>query len=79
MTDRTARRADSDTAPLAPIAVVLGLLVLVAAGTQLTNLPRWAEDYGVLVYPAFVLCLMIAGRLLWWGAGILARLDRPHR
>ncbi|MGK8487477.1 hypothetical protein [Nocardia asiatica] len=79
MTDRTARRADPDTAPLAPIAAVFGLLLLVAAATQLTRLPRWADDYGVLVYPAFVLCLTISGGLLWWGAGVLVRLIRTNR
>ncbi|MGK8521928.1 hypothetical protein ACRS6B_10440 [Nocardia asteroides] len=78
MTDRTARRSDSDTAPLAPIALVLGLLLLVAACTQLTNLPRWADDYGILVYPAFVLCLTIAGGLLRWGTGIVVRLVRTQ-
>ncbi|MFE7742566.1 hypothetical protein [Nocardia sp. NPDC057455] len=79
MTDRTARRPDSETAPLAPIAVTLGLLLLIGAATRLTHLPRWADDYGVLVYPAFVLCLTIAGSLLWWGAGIVVRLIRTNR
>ncbi|MBF6216833.1 hypothetical protein IU479_01755 [Nocardia abscessus] len=75
MTDRTA----PDTAPLAPIAAVLGLLLIVGAAIQLPRLPRWAADYGVLVYPAFVLCLTIAGGLLWWGAAILVRLLRTNR
>ncbi|MBF6466165.1 hypothetical protein IU427_13370 [Nocardia beijingensis] len=79
MTDRTARRPDSDTAPLAPIAVTLGLLLLIGAATQFTRLPRWADDYGVLVYPAFVLCLAIAGGLLRWGGGIVLRLVRANR
>ncbi len=79
MTDRTARRPDSETAPLAPIAATLGLLLLIGAATQLTRLPRWADDYGVLVYPAFVLCPAIAGGLLWWGGGIVVRLLRTNR
>ncbi|MGV9541074.1 hypothetical protein ACWDSF_07095 [Nocardia beijingensis] len=71
MTDRTARRADSDTAPLAPIAVTVGVLLLIGAATQLPHLPRWADDYGILIYPVFVLWLTVAGGLLWWGAGII--------
>ncbi|MEU2031518.1 hypothetical protein [Nocardia amamiensis] len=76
MTDRPAPPADQDTAPLAPIAAVLGLLLLVAAGTQLTHLPAWSDDYGVLVYPAFGLYLASAARLLWWGAKTSVRLVR---
>ncbi|WP_051022098.1 hypothetical protein [Nocardia pneumoniae] len=76
MTDRPAPPADQDTAPLAPIAAVLGLLLLVAAGTQFTHLPRWSDDYGVLVYPAFVLFLASAAGLLWWGAKTSVRLIR---
>ncbi|MEU4341406.1 hypothetical protein AB0H00_09075 [Nocardia sp. NPDC023852] len=78
MTNRPARPADEPgTAPLAPIAIALGLLLLVAAGTQLNHLPDWADDYGaMLVYLAFVLYLSITGRLLWWGADTIVRLGR---
>ncbi|MGQ4600275.1 hypothetical protein [Nocardia sp. R6R-6] len=76
MIDRPAPPADNDTAPLAPIAVVLGLLLLVAAGTQLTHLPEWSDDYGVLVYPAFAVYLATTARLLWWGTRTSVRLIR---
>ncbi|MEU7630909.1 hypothetical protein AB0C34_13120 [Nocardia sp. NPDC049220] len=80
MAHRTARPAgDPGTAPLAPIAITLGLLLLVVAGTQLNRLPGWAGDYGaVLVYLAFILYLLIAGSLLWWGVDTVIRFNRTR-
>ncbi|MFE9580630.1 hypothetical protein ACFYO1_29925 [Nocardia sp. NPDC006044] len=65
--DRNA--AEPNNAPLAPIALLAGLFLLIAAFAHLDRMPGWADDYGaILVYLAFFLYMSIAGRLTWWGA-----------
>ncbi|MFI6169859.1 hypothetical protein ACIBCN_23975 [Nocardia sp. NPDC051052] len=63
--------AEPDNAALAPVALLAGLFMLIAAFAHLDRIPGWADDYGaILVYLAFFLYMSIAGRLTWWGADI---------
>ncbi|MFI6041447.1 hypothetical protein ACIA8C_07415 [Nocardia sp. NPDC051321] len=64
--------AESDNAALAPVALLAGLFMLIAAFAHLDRIPSWADDYGaILVYLAFFLYMSISGRLTWWGADIV--------
>ncbi|MEV5832239.1 hypothetical protein [Nocardia sp. NPDC052112] len=57
---------------LAPLAVAMGLALLIAAFATVNRMPGWAADYGAsLVYFAIFLYVAIAGRLTWWGVDIL--------
>lgn len=79
----------TDTAPepdnvaLAPVALLAGLFMLIAAFAHLDRIPGWADDYGtLLIYLAFFLYMSITGRLTWWGVDtIYAQLKarRSHR
>ncbi|QIS19785.1 hypothetical protein [Nocardia terpenica] len=63
---------DHDLDPLAPLAVLVGLALLIAAVATLGKIPHWADEYShVLVYLAFVLYMTLAGRLTWWGIDTL--------
>ncbi|MFI7002490.1 hypothetical protein [Nocardia sp. NPDC050175] len=65
-TDRTA--AEPNNAAWAPMALLAGLFLLIAAFAHLNRMPGWADDHGaILVYLAFFLYMSIAGRLTWWG------------
>ncbi|WP_433710022.1 hypothetical protein ACQP2U_26910 [Nocardia sp. CA-084685] len=64
---------------LAPLAVVTGLILLVAAFATVHRMPGWAADYGAsLVYFAIFLYVAITGRLTWWGAYILINHGRKR-
>ncbi|WP_051406801.1 hypothetical protein [Nocardia sp. CNY236] len=76
MTSRATFRPDPHTAPLAPIALLIGALMVVVAATQIGHVPRWASDYGALVYLAAILYLAVTSRLLWWGAQTRRQLAR---
>jgi Ca2+/Na+ antiporter len=66
-------------APLAPLAVATGLILLIAAFATVPRMPGWAADYGAsLVYFATFLYVAITGRLTWWGAYILINHGRKR-
>ncbi|MEU7629494.1 hypothetical protein AB0C34_05850 [Nocardia sp. NPDC049220] len=58
---------DAELAPLAPISIGLGLVMMVAALLSVVRIPSWAIDYGIMVIAAGVLYLTIAGGLVYWG------------
>ncbi|AFU02904.1 hypothetical protein [Nocardia brasiliensis] len=74
------RRGRAESAQWAPVALIVGLGMLVAAFDTLDRIPGWGEDYGaVLVYLAFFLWMSIAGRLTWWALDALADHVRKRR
>ncbi|WP_330229867.1 hypothetical protein OHA40_28190 [Nocardia sp. NBC_00508] len=62
---------DTDLAPLAPIALVLGLAMIVTALATVVRIPGWAVDYGIMVLAAGFLYLALATWLVHWGVGQL--------
>ncbi|KAA8888826.1 hypothetical protein F3087_07390 [Nocardia colli] len=80
-TDHAANSApEPNKVALAPIALLAGLFLLIAAFAHLDRMPGWADDYGaILVYLAFFLYMSIAGRLTWWGIDTLAALVKARR
>ncbi|MBF6297310.1 hypothetical protein IU459_07090 [Nocardia amamiensis] len=62
---------DTELAPLAPIALVLGLAMIVTGLVAVVEIPRWTVDYGVMVVAAGFLYVGVAARLVHWGVGQL--------
>ncbi|MEV6320259.1 hypothetical protein AB0M45_03525 [Nocardia sp. NPDC051787] len=62
---------DTELAPLAPIALVLGLVMIVTGLLAVIEIPRWAVDYGILAVAACFLYLGVAAWLVYWGVGQL--------
>ncbi|MET7768909.1 hypothetical protein [Nocardia sp. NPDC005366] len=61
-----------DTAPLASLAVLLGVIMVLVAVAGAYRFPGWADDYGTaLIVMAVVAYLGVAGRILHWGVGEL--------
>ncbi|MBF6547028.1 hypothetical protein [Nocardia brasiliensis] len=79
--DSPARHRESaESAQWAPVALVVGLGMLVAAFATLDRVPGWGEDYGaVLIYLALFLWMSVAGRLTWWAIDTLADRIRKRR
>ncbi|WP_040779915.1 hypothetical protein [Nocardia pneumoniae] len=71
MPDKPPDNRDRELAPLAPIALVLGLVMIVAALLAVVEIPRWAVDYGIMVVAVSVLYLGVAARLVYWSVGQL--------
>ncbi|MFR9750149.1 hypothetical protein ACL02S_03825 [Nocardia sp. 004] len=59
--------SDADLTPLAPIAVLAGVMMVSAAIVSITRFPGWAVDYGVLMVAAAILYLTAATWLVRWG------------
>ncbi|WP_327118671.1 phage holin family protein [Nocardia sp. NBC_01730] len=57
---------DPDLALLAPVALVLGVMMVVTALAAVVEIPHWASDYGIMVVVASVLYLIGAGGLMYW-------------
>ncbi|MGO4613989.1 hypothetical protein AB4305_07420 [Nocardia sp. 2YAB30] len=57
---------DPDLALLAPVALILGVVMVVTALAVVVEIPRWASDYGIMVVAAGVLYLIGAGSLMYW-------------
>ncbi|WP_019926565.1 hypothetical protein [Nocardia sp. BMG111209] len=63
-----ARTSDTEIAPLAEPALVLGAGMLAAAVACVGRIPGWADDYGAfLVFFALILHLALAVGVLRWG------------
>ncbi|MEV0292308.1 hypothetical protein [Nocardia sp. NPDC050710] len=79
MTNRPPRcPTQPNTAPLASLAVLLGVIMVLAAVAELDRIPGWAADYGtVLIVMAIATYLAVAGRVLHWGIGELLDPERP--
>ncbi|MEU4340811.1 hypothetical protein AB0H00_05980 [Nocardia sp. NPDC023852] len=58
---------DPDLVPLAPVALVLGVVMVVTALAVVVEIPRLTSDYGIMVVAAGVLYLVGAGSLMYWG------------
>ncbi|MEV0707047.1 MULTISPECIES: hypothetical protein [Nocardia] len=73
MTNRPTRcPGRPDTAPLASLAVMLGVIMMLVAVAGSDRIPGWAADYGTaLIAMAVVAYLAVAGRILHWGVGEL--------
>ncbi|MGL4306832.1 MAG: hypothetical protein ACRCSF_11855 [Mycobacteriaceae bacterium] len=51
---------------------ILGLVLMCVAFGFFGDVPRWADDHGViLVYLGVFLYFSVAGRIFWWGADII--------
>ncbi len=76
MTSPAHRLPDANTlSPLGVPAILLAVGLLFTPLLVLDDIPEWTSDYGVLVYPVFVLYVAAALRLLCWGVA-LRREDR---
>lgn len=71
MPDQQSSDRDTELAPLAPIALALGLVMIVSALVAVVEIPRWAVDYGIMVIAAGFLYLGVAAWLVHWGVGQL--------
>ncbi|MGQ4598569.1 hypothetical protein [Nocardia sp. R6R-6] len=60
---------DTNLAPLAPIAVVLGLAMIATGLVAVVRIPRWAVDYGIMVIAADGLYVALSAWLVYWGVG----------
>ncbi|WP_067465882.1 hypothetical protein [Nocardia amamiensis] len=60
---------DTELAPLAPLALVLGFVMIVAALIAVVEVPKWAVDYGIMVVAAGFLYVAVAAWLVHWGVG----------
>ncbi|MBH0774846.1 hypothetical protein [Nocardia bovistercoris] len=61
-----------DMTPLASLAILLGVIMVLAGVTQSDRIPGWAADYGTaLTILAIGAYLLVAGRVLHWGIGEL--------
>ncbi|MEU0506151.1 hypothetical protein [Nocardia sp. NPDC005998] len=72
MTTVRPTHTDPEAAPLAPIAIGLGLIMLIAALAALNLIPGWAADYGTtLIAMAIVIHLSLTAYVLCWGVAQL--------
>jgi protein-S-isoprenylcysteine O-methyltransferase Ste14 len=68
-------RNDEDLAPLGVPALVVGVMLICAGLAALLPLRSWARDYGlVLVIPAYILHMSLAGALGMWGMRTIRKL-----